>query len=197
MLKTAITPLALLAPTLRGLVPMREKSGASGDPAGAQRNSAARGPAPPPVPPAGSGCERPRGHPSSFPARLPSLQVYRARQPCTSEPQVWSGQLWSHLDGAASKAGTARWPQLGRQWAIASGLEGQAGGAPGLGAGRQGSAAPRPTMPETEGARWAGDEPEETSGGPGGTAERALCDLREGGSWRRKGSIFKCNLEGT
>ena len=90
VLKTAITPLALLAPTLRGLVPMCEKSGASGDPAGAQRDSADKGPVPPPVPPAGSGCGRSRGHPSSLPARLPSLQVYRAQQPYSSEPQVWS-----------------------------------------------------------------------------------------------------------
>ena len=110
-----------------------------------------------------------------------------------------SGQLWSRLDGAASKAGTARWPQLGRQWATASGLEGQAGEAPGLGAGRQGSAAPRPTMPETEGARWAGDDArgDFQGAGAGVAAECSLCDLREEGSWRRKGSVFKCNLEET
>lgn len=44
VLKRAITPLPLLGPTHGGLVPTCEKSGASGDPAGAHRDSAARGP---------------------------------------------------------------------------------------------------------------------------------------------------------
>lgn len=176
MPKTAITPLPLLARTLRGLVPTCEKSGASGDPAGAQRDSAARGPAPPPVPPAGSGCGRPRGHPSSFPPDCPAYKSTGHSSPAVLSRQVWSGQLWSRLDGADSKAGTARWPQLGWQWATASGLEGQAGGAPGLGAGRQGSAAPRPAMPERRVLSGLGMTPEETSGGPGqGWLLSALC----------------------
>lgn len=55
-----------------------------------------------------------------------------------------------------------------------------------------------PMMPETEGAPVGPMMPEKTSGGgQGGPAERYLCDLREQGSWRRKGSVFKCNLEET
>lgn len=72
------------------------------------------------------------------------------------------------------------------------------GRAPGLGAGWQGSAAPWPHDARDGGLSGG---PDDAGGdfqeGRGGPAECSLCDLREEGTGRRKGSAFKCNLEET